>query len=122
MTTVHIAVKSVDKARRAEMKARNKKESDAVLKKLPSGFADDAARMSVEELRDCIVESENNLRNVRNEMQQNEKLQGALSLIKDLKTPYNDARKAQQAKIQYCLRLLEEQGHLTDEAHDLEEA
>lgn len=79
-------------------------------KKLPTGFKEDADSFDVEKLKNTILECESNLVNVDREMQQDEKLQGARSLVKDLSSSYRDAKGAQTAKIKYCLYLLENKG------------
>ena len=79
-------------------------------KKLPTGFKDDAESYDEEKLKKTIIECENNLVTVDREMLQDEKLQGAKSLAKDLSSSYRDAKGCQTAKIKYCLFLLEGKG------------
>ena len=79
-------------------------------KKLPTGFKDDADSFDVEKLKSTILESESNLVTIDREMQQDEKLQGAKGLVKDLSSSYREAKGSQTAKIKYCLYLLENKG------------
>jgi len=79
-------------------------------KKLPTGFKDDADSFDIEKLKRTILECESNLVNVDREMQQDEKLQGARGLVKDLSSSYREAKGCQTAKIKYCLYLLEGKG------------
>jgi hypothetical protein len=55
-------------------------------------------------------------------MKADEKLTGARELIKDFMAPYNEAKKAQRAKIAYSLHVLEERGELGIGAHAADEA
>lgn len=83
-------------------------------KKLPTGFKEDADSFDVEKLKQTILESEGNIVSVDREMQNDEKLQGAKELLKDLSSAYREAKHAQTAKIKYCLYLLENKGQLLD--------
>lgn len=79
-------------------------------KKLPTGFKEDADSFDVERLKATIIECESNIVNVDREIQNDEKLQGAKSLVKDLSAGYKEAKGCQTAKIKYCLHLLESKG------------
>lgn len=79
-------------------------------KKLPTGFKEDADSFDVEKLKKTIIECESNIVTVDREMQQDEKLQAAKDLVKDLSSAYRDAKNCQTAKIKYCLHLLEGKG------------
>lgn len=81
-----------------------------IIAKLPVGFVEDAAGMDGDRLRAEIVRAEEQLREVEREQGQDEKLAGAREIVKDLMGAYNDARRAQRAKIAYSLHLLEERG------------
>lgn len=83
-----------------------------IIAKLPVGFAEDAAGMDADALRAEIIKSETSLRTTDQEMKANEKLTGARELVKDFMAPYNEAKKAQRAKIAYALHVLEERGQL----------
>jgi hypothetical protein len=83
-----------------------------VIAKLPTGYLDDVAGMSGAQLRGEIIKAETSIREVLKEQAADEKLQGARELVKDFVSGYNDAKKAQRAKIEYLLHLLEERGEL----------
>lgn len=83
-----------------------------IIAKLPTGYAEDAAGMNGDQLRAEIVRAETSLRWVQQEMKADEKLTGARELMKDLSVAYNEAKKAQRAKIDYSLHVLEERGEL----------
>lgn len=83
-----------------------------VIAKLPTGYVDEVAGMDGAKLRSEIIQAESNIREVLKEMAADEKLQGARELVKDFLGGYNDAKKAQRAKIDYLLHLLEERGEL----------
>lgn len=81
-----------------------------VIAKLPVGFAEEAAGMGGDQLRAEIIRAEESLREVEREMGADEKLQGAREIAKDIAGSYNDAKRAQRAKIAYALHLLDERG------------
>lgn len=83
-----------------------------VISALPTGFAEDCSGFSNEQLKDELVKAETSLRRVKQEMKADEKLTGARELLKDLSGAYNEAKKAQRAKIDYTLHVLEERGVL----------
>ena len=83
-----------------------------MIAKLPAGYAEDAAGMNGDQLRAEVMRAETSLRWVRQEMKADEKLTGARELVKDLSAAYNEAKKAQRAKIDYSLHVLEERGEL----------
>ena len=83
-----------------------------VIAKLPVGFLDDAAGMDGNRLRAEIIKAETSLREVANAQKNDDKLNGAREIVKDIVGGYNDAKKAQRAKIAYSLHLLEERGEL----------
>lgn len=83
-----------------------------IIAKLPTGFAEDAAGMDGDALRAEIIKAETSIREVEREKGQDEKLAGARDIVKDIVGGYNDAKKAQRAKIAYSLHLLEERGEL----------
>lgn len=83
-----------------------------IIAKLPTGYAEDAAGMNGDQLRAEVLRAETSLRWIGQEMKADEKLTGARELVKDLSAGYNEARKAQRAKIDYALHVLEERGEL----------
>lgn len=84
----------------------------SVLKNLPTGWKDEADAMSETDLRAVIVESSNNLRTVDQEMSENDALARLKDKVKDASAGYNDAKKAQKAKIAYALHCLEQKGKI----------
>lgn len=85
------------------------KKWDDVIKKMPE-FKDTADAAGVEDLKKIIVECEGNLYTVEKEIEADMKLAGYKEAVKEAMEPYKDAKKAQQAKIQYALFLLEGKG------------
>lgn len=85
------------------------KKWDDIIKKMPE-FKDAADAASEADLKKIIVEAEGNLYTVDKEIEADGKLAGAKEIVKELSEPYKDAKKAQQAKIQYALFLLEGKG------------
>jgi len=83
-----------------------------IIAKLPTGYVDDSARMNGDQLRAEIIRAEASLLEVDAAQKADEKLAGAREIVKDIVSGYNDAKKAQRAKIAYSLHLLEERGEL----------
>lgn len=83
-----------------------------IIAKLPTGFVDDASGMDAEKLRAEIIRAETALRELDLALKEDEKLTGAKEIVKDLVSGYNDVKRAQRAKIQYVLHVLEERGEL----------
>lgn len=81
-----------------------------IIAKLPTGFVEDAAGMDGDGLRAAIVRAEELVRETEREQGQDEKLAGAREIVRDIMGGYNDAKRAQRAKIAYALHLLEERG------------
>lgn len=92
------------------MKEDNKLEK--LMKKLPVGWAEDAEKMSEKELRDAIVDSENNIRTAKAELEAKEEYQNLKAAWKEVRAGCNDAVKSQKAKIEYALYLLEKDGRI----------
>jgi len=88
--------------------------------KLPDGWADGANSMKEDELHKVIVECEGNVYTIAQAKGNDEKLQAAKLVSKDLSAPYREAAQAQQAKIQYALWLLEGRGVDLDHTDDNE--
>ena len=85
------------------------KKWDNLIKKMPE-FKDTADAASKEELEKIIVECEGNIYTIDKEEESNIKLSAAKEAVKELSEPHRDARKHQQAKIQYALLCLESKG------------
>ena len=85
------------------------KKWDDLIKKMPE-FKDTADAADVAGLKKIIVEAEGNLYTASKEEEADMKLTGAREMAKELAAPYRDAKKHQQAKIQYALLCLESKG------------
>ena len=83
-----------------------------LIAKLPTGFVDDASGMDANKLRAEIIKAETSLRELDTAMKADEKLAGVKEIMKDIVGGYNDAKRAQRAKIAYSLHVLEERGEL----------
>lgn len=88
---------------------------EKVIKKLPSGFADEAAGMDEDALRAAIVDADASIRETELVRDGDETLAAAREHLKDLTSGYRDAISTQRAKVSYCLHLLEERGKLGTE-------
>lgn len=93
------------------------KKWDTIIQKMPE-FKETADAASVDELKKIIVECEGNIYTVNKEEEANIKLAGAREMVKTLAEPHREARKYQQAKIQYALLLLEGKGVDLDNKDD----
>lgn len=85
------------------------KKWDDLIKKMPE-FKDTADAAGVDELKKIIVECEGNIYTVEKEQEADDKLTAAREMSKELSAPYREAKKVQQAKIQYALLCLESKG------------
>jgi hypothetical protein len=83
-----------------------------IIAKCPTGYVEECAAKTEEDLRADIIEAEARIREVVSEREKDEKLNGAKELVKDLSSGYNDAVKAQRAKIAYALHVLDDAGKL----------
>lgn len=88
---------------------------EKVIKKLPSGFVDEAAGMDEEQLRSAIIDADASVRETEMTRDSDETLAAAKENVKDLSSGYRDAISTQRAKVAYCLHLLEERGKLGTE-------
>lgn len=85
------------------------KKWDDLIKKMPE-FKDTADAADVDGLKKIIVECEGNIYTVSKEEDDDTKLSAAREMVKEMSAPYRDAKKHQQAKIQYALLCLESKG------------
>lgn len=85
------------------------KKWDDIIKKLPE-FKSTADAAGVDELKKIIVECEGNIYTIEKEQEADMTLAGYKDAVKEASQPYRDGKKAQQAKIQYALLLLEGKG------------
>lgn len=89
----------------------------AVAKHFPyPAWGDEMSGRPEQELRDVIVGSRNNIDRVKIAMAENPKITALEEDLKNIKGPFNDAIKAQDAKVKACLQILRERGRLSDEA------
>jgi hypothetical protein len=80
-----------------------------IIEKMPE-FKETADAASVEDLKKIIVSCEGNLHDLAKEEAANTKLSSARAIAKDESLQYREGRKAQNAKIQYAIFLLESKG------------
>ena len=80
-----------------------------VLKDMPE-FKEIAEKSNTDELKAIIITSEGNISNIEKSKAEDEKLNAAKEIIKDLNAPYRDAIKCQQCKVKYALFCLEGNG------------
>lgn len=85
---------------------------EKIIKRLPTGFVDEAAAMDEKQLRAAIVDADTAIREAELARESDEDLKAAKQHAQDLAAPYGDAVNAQRAKVNYCLHLLEERGEL----------
>lgn len=85
------------------------KKWDDLIKKMPE-FKDTADAAGVDGLKKIIVECEGNLYTLSKEEEADLALAAARETAKELSAPHRDAKKHQQAKIQYALLCLESKG------------
>ena len=83
---------------------------EKLLKFLPPGFSDEADTMSEADLKKCIVSCENNICVSEKEKEEDVKLNAARELSKDLGLKYREMKSCQNAKIKYCIHLLNNTG------------
>lgn len=93
-----------------------------IIAKLPTGFVDEVSGMNKTALRSAIIQAETNKRAIEQQKAEDEKLNGAKEIVKDLMGPYRDATSAQNAKIAYVLHVLEERGELNESTVTVGEA
>ena len=77
-------------------------------KVLNQAFLDNVSDISEDEAANLIVRSEQKLRDLRNEMANDEDLLGAQQVVKDLKGAYTSALKYEEAKIAHLLEKIDE--------------
>jgi hypothetical protein len=80
-----------------------------ILKDIPE-FKEVCEQSSSDELKAIIITSEGNVANIEAAKADDDKLNAARELIKELGAPYRDAIKCQRCKIAYALFCLESQG------------
>lgn len=79
-------------------------------KKLPTGFVEGVESMDTEEIKSKIYETQAHIYEIDKAKDEDEKLNGAKEIVKDLSAPYKDAAATENAKIKYCFFVLEGRG------------
>jgi hypothetical protein len=77
-------------------------------KVLSKAFVNDNADISEDKAGELIVSAELRIKDLKEEMDSDEKLQAAKSIVKDLSSAYRDALKYEEAKIQWLLAKIKE--------------
>lgn len=77
-------------------------------KVLTSAFLEQNKDINEDEAAALVVKAEQMIRSLKEELQQDEKLQAAMSVAKDLKAGYTNAIKYEEAKIQFLLAKIDE--------------
>lgn len=80
------------------------------LKKLPTGFIENVESMKTKEINEKILESEGHVYEVEKAKEEDEKLNQAKELVKELSAPYRETVSNEKAKIKYCIWALEQRG------------
>lgn len=88
-----------------------------LIQKMPE-FKETADAASEEDLKKVIVTCEGHLYTINQDEEADVQLAAAKELAKERSAPHKEARKAQQAKIQYSLFLLEGKGVDLDKKDD----
>jgi len=81
-----------------------------LLKKLSPEFVDAVNGLSDEEIKARILTCEGNLYEIASAKENDEKLNGAKEIVKDLGKPYSESKASENAKIQFCIFTLESRG------------
>lgn len=84
--------------------------TEKLLKRLPTGYAEDISGADEAALRQEILKAVDAIAETRAERERDDKLNGAKAMVKDLGAGYTEALKAQNAKIDYCKHVLTERG------------
>ncbi|HEY5267954.1 MAG TPA: hypothetical protein VII94_02375 [Candidatus Saccharimonadales bacterium] len=85
------------------------KKYDDLIKKMPE-FKETADSGSIDDLKNIIVECEGNLFVINESEAADVKLSGAKEFVKEYSAPHKEAKKFQQAKIQYAILCLQSKG------------
>lgn len=83
---------------------------EKLAKKLPEGFSDTVSSMSEEEIHKKIIEYEGNMYNIQDDLENNNKITDAKRELKEMTDPYRERKAEENAKIIFCLHLLEGRG------------
>ncbi len=77
-------------------------------KVLTKTFTDSYKNVSEDEASMMVVEAMKKVREIKQEQKEDEKLQAAIQIVKDLKSAYRDAQKYEKAKIDWLLDRIDE--------------
>lgn len=77
---------------------------------LPTGFEEGVESMDTDEIKKKIYECQAHCYEIDKAKDNDEKLQQAKELVKELSAPYSDAQKVETAKVKYCFFVLEGRG------------
>lgn len=80
------------------------------LRRLSPEFVDAINGLSDEEIKSRILVCEGNLYEIASAKENDEKLNGAKEIVKDLSAPYSESKASENAKIQFCIFTLESRG------------
>lgn len=80
------------------------------LKRLPEGFEEAIESAELEEIKQKILASERHVYEIQKGKAQDEALMKAREEVKELAAPYREAQATENAKIQFCLYVLENRG------------
>lgn len=69
-------------------------------------FASEVASLSQDELKNRVVSLVESLRQIDDELKNNEKIQEAKEVLKEMTGPYRDAKKALSLKVKFLLEKL----------------
>lgn len=83
---------------------------EKLAKRLPDGFSDIVGSMSKEEIHQKIIEFEGNIYNIQDDLDNNDKITDAKRELKEMTAPYRERKVEENAKIVFCLHLLEGRG------------
>jgi hypothetical protein len=83
-----------------------------------SDFKESADAAGVEDLKKIILTSEGNMFTINKAKDEDEKLNAAKEIIKDLSAPYKESLACQNCKIQYALFLLQGMGEDIGSSND----
>lgn len=77
---------------------------------LPTPFVDEIQTASTEELKKQIAKAAIKIERIIESREADEELKRLEAETKEIRTPYNDAKKVERARIKYCRHLLGERG------------
>lgn len=90
--------------------ADNNEFPNKYMKRLPQEFVDAINAMDENDVKQRILTCEGNLYEIASAKAADTKLTAAKEVAKDLSAPYTESKAIENAKIQYCLFVLESRG------------